>query len=361
MMTLTSIARALGGQVMGSGADRYVMAPGPNHSTKDRSLKVILSDTAPEGFVVHSFSSDDPLLCRDYVRGRLGLPPFKPGRGNGHDREASPNSHANRKEVRRIVYNYCDPKTGAFRYRKTPIEFDDGDKTFFFEKGGGRKNKPLLYGGERLADVLNGQPVLFVEGEKKVERARELGAIAVSGDTGHQSKFAPDQIEHLRGLPIILWPDSDAPGENYIVNAAAAILAKFPDTTIRIVRPGLPNGEKGRDIRDWEGDAEDLVRLFATAVPYEARSEPFIDDRQRSEPSDAQILPNPTKLLSYAEMLALPEGEFLIHGVIVRRAKNVLFGVSNSFKSFMATDMAGSVSTGRTYHGMAVNPAKTSF
>jgi hypothetical protein len=59
-------------------------------------------------------------------------------------------------------------------------------------------------------------------------------------------------------------------------------------------------------------------------------------------------------LLTYAEMVALPEGEFLIFGVIVRRAKNVLFGVSNSFKSFMATDMGGSVSTGRSYHGMAV-------
>jgi hypothetical protein len=60
------------------------------------------------------------------------------------------------------------------------------------------------------------------------------------------------------------------------------------------------------------------------------------------------------QLLSYAEMIALPEGEFLIHGVIVRRAKNVLFGLSNSFKSFISTDMGGSVSTGRTYHGNAV-------
>src|ERR1700730_12852732 len=75
------------------------------------------------------------------------------------------------------------------------------------------------------------------------------------------------------------------------------------------------------------------------------------DDRGRGEPlSGRQTALNPIKLLSYAEMVALPEGEFLIQGVIVRRAKNVLFGLSNSFKSFMATDMGGSISTGRTYH-----------
>jgi hypothetical protein len=80
------------------------------------------------------------------------------------------------------------------------------------------------------------------------------------------------------------------------------------------------------------------------------QAEPFIRPDMRREAREA----NPIKLLSYAEMAALPEGEFLIHGAIVRRAKNVLFGASNSFKSFMATDMGGSISTGRTYHGMSV-------
>jgi hypothetical protein len=40
------------------------------------------------------------------------------------------------------------------------------------------------------------------------------------------------------------------------------------------------------------------------------------DDRGRGEPlSGRQTAPNPIKLLSYAEMVALPEGEFLIQGV----------------------------------------------
>ena len=39
----------------------------------------MLSRAAPEGFVVHSFAGDDPIVCRDYVRQRLGLPSFRRG------------------------------------------------------------------------------------------------------------------------------------------------------------------------------------------------------------------------------------------------------------------------------------------
>ena len=71
-------ARALGGEVAG----RQVLCPGPNHNAKDRSLSVRLDPSAPDGFVTHSFAGDDPIACRDYVRARVGLPPFKPnGRG----------------------------------------------------------------------------------------------------------------------------------------------------------------------------------------------------------------------------------------------------------------------------------------
>jgi hypothetical protein len=73
--SLRAIARALGGEVV-SGS---VCAPGPGHSPRDRSLSITLSARAPDGFLVNSFSGDDWKACRDYVRERLGLSPFKPG------------------------------------------------------------------------------------------------------------------------------------------------------------------------------------------------------------------------------------------------------------------------------------------
>ncbi|GJD43984.1 hypothetical protein AFCDBAGC_1846 [Methylobacterium cerastii] len=68
--TLAEIARALRGQVHGG----QVLAPGPNHSAKDRSLSIRLSDASPDGFIVYSHAGDDFRACRDYVADALGLP-----------------------------------------------------------------------------------------------------------------------------------------------------------------------------------------------------------------------------------------------------------------------------------------------
>src|SRR5215831_16833374 len=71
---LRSLARVLGGEVQGN----EVLAPGPCHSAKDRSLSVKLDAGAPDGFIVHSFAEDDAIRCKDYVRERAGLGAFKP-------------------------------------------------------------------------------------------------------------------------------------------------------------------------------------------------------------------------------------------------------------------------------------------
>jgi putative DNA primase/helicase len=69
MLDLPSIARALGGVVSAG----QVLAPGPGHSRKDRSLSVRLSVAAPEGFLAFSYAGDDWKTCRNYVKERLGI------------------------------------------------------------------------------------------------------------------------------------------------------------------------------------------------------------------------------------------------------------------------------------------------
>ena len=67
--SLNEIARALGGEV----TNGQVLAPGPGHSARDRSLAVRLSPVSPYGFICHSFADEDWRQCREYVRDRLGL------------------------------------------------------------------------------------------------------------------------------------------------------------------------------------------------------------------------------------------------------------------------------------------------
>jgi putative DNA primase/helicase len=79
-LDLRTIARALGGEVSG----RQVLAPGPGHGARDRSLSIKIEPDAPGGFLVYSFAGDDPITCKDHIRHRLGLPQWQPG--NEQDR-----------------------------------------------------------------------------------------------------------------------------------------------------------------------------------------------------------------------------------------------------------------------------------
>ncbi len=92
-LDLRTIARALGGEVSG----RQVLAPGPNHSPRDRSMSVRMDWQTPEGFLAYSHAGDSFGECRDYVRTKLGLDPEgwkRPTEGAGRLREAVPDHTA---------------------------------------------------------------------------------------------------------------------------------------------------------------------------------------------------------------------------------------------------------------------------
>src|ERR1700730_989367 len=100
---LRAWAQALGGDVSGSG----VNCPGPGHSRHDRSLSVTPSATSADGFIVHSFASDDAIACKDYVRAKLGLPAFQP-----QDRRREPPTQKPEKQPKKkdsTYHNACWP------------------------------------------------------------------------------------------------------------------------------------------------------------------------------------------------------------------------------------------------------------
>jgi hypothetical protein len=118
MTSLPEIARILGGEVRGD----QVLAPGPGHSPKDRSLSIKLDTAKPHHFVVHSFCGDDPIRCKQYVRRHLGLS------WNGHD-DGSP------KDKSMVgTYDYTD-ETGELLFqvvRFVPKCLTDGQNNFLW-------------------------------------------------------------------------------------------------------------------------------------------------------------------------------------------------------------------------------------
>lgn len=70
MLTLHDFARSLQGKVMSGG----VSFRAPNHGPGDLSARILLDESARNGYRVTSFAGDDPLALRDYVDLQCGLP-----------------------------------------------------------------------------------------------------------------------------------------------------------------------------------------------------------------------------------------------------------------------------------------------
>lgn len=71
MIDLRALAQILGGEIVSG----QVIAPGPGHSPRDRSMTVRMSPTSPDGFVCFSHAGDDFRDCRDYIRSKIGIDP----------------------------------------------------------------------------------------------------------------------------------------------------------------------------------------------------------------------------------------------------------------------------------------------
>ena len=281
-------------------------------------------------------------------------PIYKNGNGADHGAQI--------KSVLSEAFNYED-ETGALLFQAMRFEYQNADGSFVLTDTGKRKKtfrqrqpdparagqwlynldnvRRVLYRlPELLEDVALGHAIIIVEGERKVNLLRSWNVPATCNPMGAE-KWTDDYSATLSGADVIILPDSDEQGRKHLDKVAAS-LVQVGANVRQLLLPGLaPKG----DIIDWAkagGTVEQLHELI------EREAKPWIADNQEA------LAANPIKLLSYTEMVALSEGEFLIHGGIVRRAKNVLFGQSNAFKSFIATDMGCSVAKGRTYHGMTV-------
>ena len=245
MMTLPEIARALGGNV----SSGQVLAPGPGHSPGDHSLSIKLDASAPEGFLVHSFSADDPIRCKDYVRERLGLPPW--------------NGSAKSPQGKTVVstYDYTD-EAGDLLFqvvRYAPKDFrqrrPDGNSGWLWSLGESRR--VLYHLPELIEAVANEGPVFICEGEKAVEALVKLGVPATCSPGG-ASGWRHEYSQHLAGADVVIIPDNDEPGELHCAIVAKSLTGIA--ARVRVLRlPGLP--PKG-DAHDWVTNGGTVEKLW---------------------------------------------------------------------------------------------------
>lgn len=133
--------------------------------------------------------------------------------------------------------------------------------------GGLPEVRPLY----RLLDLVGGETVFVVEGEKCVEALRQLGVTATTSACGSGSASKSDWTPLQRFQRIVIIPDNDASGQKYLQDVARILTQLQPTPEINVAR--LPGVELGGDVVDWleqhsEAAAEDLKKqLFELAEP----------------------------------------------------------------------------------------------
>jgi hypothetical protein len=299
--SLKELANALGGEVSGD----QVIAPGPGHSPKDRSLSVKLDDKSPEGFVVFSFAGDDEIECRDYVREKARLPPWKPNGGGKHNSSGKPNSHGASKKKEPLgkivlLFDFTD-KDGTVLYHE--VRFDP--KTFRIRraKNGnwhsarsevwkdwdwtkGDRDVPYRL-PEVIAELAQGRVMAIVEGAGKADALRKLGAPATANANGACNtkgwKDGGELRSYFHGADIVISPDNDDPGFKFLDDVAAGLtgIAK----RIRVVM--LPGVEQKGDVKDWiknGGTLEQWNELVANAPEWVRRvpDETVVDEEAKA-------------------------------------------------------------------------------
>jgi hypothetical protein len=362
MKSAQQIAAALGGEVR----KNQVRAPGPGHRPHDRSLSVKLSATAPDGFVVHSFAGDDPMMCRDYVKQRLGMTSsFEPSKHfNGHTdpaavirkvkrKAAAPASVTKKRGVPVTTYLYQDAD-GKTIFEVVRTVDDDGKKGFF-------QRVPLEGGGhsfelEGIAPVLYKLPLLtkytdattFVcEGEKDAETLIARGYTATTPPGSVTKEWPPELADPLRGRDVIVLVDNDEPGEKKAINAARAIHPIA--TSLRLVR--FPELSAGGDVTDYfeagNSNAQFDERWFRAPL-YEPSAEPEPD------PDDETAkLPRFT-LVAFDQIIWTGTGEHLVKDILPLKGLVLIYGKPKCGKSFKAFDLAMHVARGVEYRGKRV-------
>jgi len=352
-ISLQQLAAALGGEVSGD----QVRAPGPGHSAKDRSLSIRLSNSAPDGFIVNSFTGDDPLACKDYVRERAGLARWEPQK-SGSSSTGAIGRMASRLQSRQVVGN-----EGVERFNTTPkpiAKAGSPPAEYIYRQADGtpylRVKRPGFYQSHwsgstwvsgapkgpkipyRLPDMIAAardgvMDVVVVEGEKDADNLAALGWIATT-NSGGAEKFTPELAEWFKDRNVYVLPDNDEPGEKHAAQVVETLrpVAK----SIRVVRlPGLP--DKG-DVSDWieaGGTAREFAELLSRA------------------PETKDEAPAPRfKFETFSDLQSLPPAEYLMDGWIPERSVGLLYGRWGTGKSFLGFDWCLHLAFGRPdWHG----------
>ncbi|MBK8915695.1 MAG: AAA family ATPase [Phycisphaerales bacterium] len=191
--------------------------------------------------------------------------------------------------------------------------------------------------------------MFIVEGERCADALAGLGLVAVTSAGGAKAADKSDWSA-LAGRKVVLCPDFDAAGEEYIRDVSSALAALSPPSVIsgrlRVTEHGT-----GGDVADWIG-ARAAVKPVELRTELLARISTF--DWAAIPPTRGDGSEGRAKLLCLADVRSSPV-RWLWPGRIALGKLTMLSGDPGLGKSLLALDLAARLSAGKPWPDGAEN------
>jgi hypothetical protein len=383
-MQAEQIAKQLGNAKKANGqwvASCPVPGHGKGNGDKNPSLSISINDDGKPLFHCHGGCTQEDVF--NTIKDMRLLPEL----------EERPDPLANIKPLPQIKFDqeweYQDEdRTTVFV--KQRLRIGESGKTYRLYKvdPDGRRHPTLgdarivPYKLPELLDAKTaGRIIYVVEGEKAADALISIGVTATTAHTGAGSW--PEAItEYFAGANVVIVPDNDLPGWRYAQKAVEAIwgIAK----NVKVVDLQLQNEKEDayEFVHQYGKQREDLVAMVKAAPKLMHIEDVTVPERLNALKLDAPIDATPQQQLTAPEDIAkefAPDPaadkpakeakppktvnieawddiqdepvEWLIHGILPRKAFTALYGPPGSFKSFIALDMAEAIATGRPWMG----------
>lgn len=168
--------------------------------------------------------------------------------------------------------------------------------------------------------------VVLCEGENCANAVHACGWAATSAPGGSNTRLDAIDWRPLAGKRVILWPDNDDSGRAFM----ARVQSLLSEIGCSVTMLDVPADASAK----WDAaDAsEDQIHaLLKTGVSARPR----------------------IPILSISDLMHMEPPRWLVDGLLVENGLSVIYGPSESFKSFIALDIALSISCGSDWRGQA--------
>ncbi len=228
-----------------------------------------------------------------------------------------------------LVMQVCRYMPKEFRQRRP-----DGNGNWIWSV---KDIEPVPY---RLPDILGADEVVIVEGEKDADTLMAAGIVATT-KSGGSGRWPDAMSKYFSGKRVYVLPDNDEAGRKTALNTAAALAGVADHVAFCDVFAGLRAKADASDWLEEGGDPAELMKRLRTFPAFE----------QDEALEGLDIFPT----IDADGMVPALSADDFVEGLLISTQMSVVYGPSNSGKTFFAADLALHVALGWNWRGLEVD------